>query len=331
MGFQQIPIDSSDLAAAVLHLPNRKVLVISIYVPCITQVGLHQRLLKIRQGIEDAKRELQCNDLDTLLLGDFNRHDHLWGGESVAATRQGEADPILDLISDYNLQSLLPTGTPTFQQGPHQSTIDLALASPDIAETLVTCRIYEVEHGSDHRAITSQFDIEIPQIEQPPRYQWKSAPWGRIRDHIASQLEPPQGSIQDQTNHLMEVVETAVLTLTPRAKPSPYARRWWTSSLTDRRKTYTYWRNKARSFRRVQNFQPAIEQQAKQAAKEYHDAIRVRRKQHWDDFLAEPTNIWKASKYLRPAGDGSFDKVPPLQKPDGTKAIHQSDQSEILL
>jgi hypothetical protein len=50
--FQQIDIDSSDITAATLYLPNRKVLVMSVYIPCNTQIGLRQRLEKIAQGIE---------------------------------------------------------------------------------------------------------------------------------------------------------------------------------------------------------------------------------------------------------------------------------------
>ena len=196
---------------------------------------------------------------------------------------------------------------------------------------MIRCQVYDIEHGSDHRAIASQFDIEAPQPVQPTRYLWKSAPWGRIRDRITAELRPPQGSIQSQTDHLIQVVESVVLSLTPKAKPSPYAKRWWTSALTELRQAYTYWRNKARSFRRAQNFQPEIERQAKQKAKEYHDGIRARKKQHWEDFLANTTNIRKASKYLRPAQAGAFDKIPPLQRPDRTKAIDPIDQSEVLL
>jgi hypothetical protein len=34
-----------------------------------------------------------------------------------------------------------------------------------------------------------------------------------------------------------------------------------------------------------------LEQQARAAAKEYHDAIRKRQRLHWDKFLADDTNI----------------------------------------
>ncbi|KFA69018.1 hypothetical protein S40285_09792 [Stachybotrys chlorohalonatus IBT 40285] len=56
-----------------------------------------------------------------------------------------------------------------------------------------------------------------------------------------------------------------------------------------------------------------LEDRAKEAAKEYHNAIRKQKKVHWDDFLANRTNIWQAAKYLEPGDKMKGDKVPPLK------------------
>lgn len=53
----------------------------------------------------------QRNDagLELILTGDFNRWDSLWGENLIAPhSLQGEAEPLLDLMSKLNLQSLLP-------------------------------------------------------------------------------------------------------------------------------------------------------------------------------------------------------------------------------
>ena len=47
------------------------------------------------------------------IAGDFNRHDQLWGGDEVSMERQGEADPIIDMMNELALSSLLRRGTKT--------------------------------------------------------------------------------------------------------------------------------------------------------------------------------------------------------------------------
>ncbi|KJZ72791.1 hypothetical protein HIM_07735 [Hirsutella minnesotensis 3608] len=129
----------------------------------------------------------------------------------------------------------------------------------------------------------------------------------------------------------MQVVLGAIHELTPRARPSPYAKRWWTKDLTQLRRTYTFWRNQARTQRRAGQARPDLERRAKEAAKEFHDAIRYQRKAHWDDFLSDDVNIWKATKYLKAGKSTTGDKVPPLRKGDGSTTKDKADQVDELL
>jgi hypothetical protein len=116
------------------------------------------------------------------------------------------------------------------------------LASQELASSVLKCKIHDTEHGSDHRAIETSFDVDIPEHATQPRLLFKNAPWNAIRERIAHGLQdcPPRGDVQRQTNRLMQVVLEAVNTLTPKAKPSPYAKRWWTQDLTKLRQVYTY-------------------------------------------------------------------------------------------
>ena len=129
----------------------------------------------------------------------------------------------------------------------------------------------------------------------------------------------------------MIAVLEAVHKLTPKARPSRYAKRWWTNDLTQLRQVYTYWRNRARTQRRAGRGIPYLEGQAKAAAKEYHDAIRKQKKVHWEEFLSEDTNIWGAARYLNPSNSSAFDKVPPLRRKDGSTTTGKTEQVDELL
>lgn len=269
----------------------------------------------------------------SLAISIFNRHDQLWGGDEVLPSRQGEADPIINFMNRWSLESLLPRGTKTWQNATHATTIDLVLASKELASNVLRCKVHDTEHGSDHRAIETAFDVDIPDHATQPRLLFKNAPWKAIRERIAQALQYRLacGDVQRQADRLMKVVLDAVSTLTPRAEPSPYAKRWWTKDLTKLRCVYTYWRNRARAQRRGGEALPELERQARAAAKEYHDAIRKQQRLHWDEFLVEDTNIWKAIRYLKPDEEAGWSKIPPLQKAGGSTTTSNSEQAEQLL
>lgn len=83
---------------------------------------------------------------------------------------------------------------------------------------------------------------------------------------------PNGGHGAAEEDRLMSVVLEAVHALIPRAKPSPYAKRWWASELTQLRRICTYWRNRVRAERRAGR--PATEhgQRSSKAVPRRHQA-----------------------------------------------------------
>ncbi|EGY23410.1 uncharacterized protein VDAG_04848 [Verticillium dahliae VdLs.17] len=63
----------------------------------------------------------------------------------------------------------------------------------------------------------------------------------------------------------------------------------------------------------------------------YHDATRKQKKTHWEDFLADNANIWKAAKYLDQGQGVKYDKLPQFTRTDGTRTTSPQEQTRELL
>lgn len=57
----------------------------------------------------------------------------------------------------------------------------------------------------------------------------------------------------------------------------------------------------------------------------FHRTIRRHRKQHWEAFLDDGDNGWKAAKYLDTRASSSFARVPPIKK-QGTEEVATENQ-----
>ncbi|KAF5964566.1 reverse transcriptase [Fusarium coicis] len=329
---EQVPIESPHVTAAVLRLSDGLVFTASAYVPGGDAEALQDICSKLGRAITEVRRR-SGRVVDVVIAGDFNRHDQMWGGDDAAAARQGEADPIIDLMNGFMLRSLLRRGTKTWQSGDYEKTIDLILASEELANSNIKCGIHGLEHGSDHRTIETVFDISIPTPKQEERLLFKKAPWKEINSRITDTLKsrPVGNTVQQKSDRLMLAVLDAVQALTPRAKPSPCAKLWWTNDLTQLRHVYTYWRNRAQAERRAGQNTADLEDTAKAAAKQYNDAIRQRKNTQWKEFLADNDSIWKAAKYMKAGDEAAFGKVPQLVKADGTATTSHREQAEELL
>ncbi len=137
-----------------------------------------------------------------MVVGDINCHNQLWGGDGVSFIRQGEADPVIDLMNELDLSSLLPRGTIIWQAGGYDLTIDLVLASVELREATVKCGVHGTEHGSDHYTIDTIFDVSAPEPVYQERLLLKNALWKEIRAKIANTLgdTPIEGTVQQRTD-----------------------------------------------------------------------------------------------------------------------------------
>jgi hypothetical protein len=96
--FEQVSALSADLTVALLRLPDRSVLLASVYVEGANDAALSRTMRLLDEAVSTAQRRGGPR-LDVVVASDFNRYDQLWGGDEVSPRRQGEADPIIDFMN----------------------------------------------------------------------------------------------------------------------------------------------------------------------------------------------------------------------------------------
>lgn len=83
---EQVYVPSADLTVALLRLPDRSVLLASLYVEGASSAALFETLRLLDDAISTAQRRGGPR-LDMVVAGDSNRHDQLWGGDGVLMQR----------------------------------------------------------------------------------------------------------------------------------------------------------------------------------------------------------------------------------------------------
>jgi len=175
-----------------------------------------------------------------------------------------------------------------------------------------------------------EFDITEESEEPEGRLSIKHAQWPKVREEVSAMLGQDdllQSSNVDQlATKITAIARGALEKYCPRSRSSPYAKRWWSAELTVLRESYTSPRNAARSLLRAKGYPDAEAERRAVAAKHiFHHSIRQVRKQHWEDFLDDVQNVWKATKYLNPQDRSSFSRIPMLV--DGERMVQ--DKAEI--
>jgi hypothetical protein len=79
---EQVNMPSTDLTVALLQLPDRSVLLASVYVEGGNVAALTGTMSLLNEAIHIAQRRGGPR-LDVVVAGDFNRHNKLWGGDEA--------------------------------------------------------------------------------------------------------------------------------------------------------------------------------------------------------------------------------------------------------
>ena len=131
---------------------------------CYNPPPAHHGETENRGTLDDLPQALRMPG-EHILLGDFNLHHPLWGGPSYPHQHL-LSDTLLSHVRDAGVSLALPPGTITrdvhsgrFAQ---RTTIDLVFLSDSLAAQVNSCRVAsELEHGSDHLPISTEWEWQV--------------------------------------------------------------------------------------------------------------------------------------------------------------------------
>ena len=257
-----------------------------------------------------------------LVAGDFNIHNTATDPSRLLSTKEeSESAPYFSLATDLGFSLLNTPGIYTrfpFTGTHRPSVIDLAFTNPHIFPAF---RSWDASvlpcTGSDHAPILISLRPPSPHDDKP-RPRWQEADWPGLTDRLKNwQIPPPPGA--PSPNQLDQWFSSALSALTavienntPRSRPSPRSKAWWTPLLTILRKEYTKATRRAKSLRTPDSYGTA-----RQAKLGYFKAIKRAKATYWADFLAKtsPDNIWTAKQMVAPRKTPRFPSLPDASDP----------------
>lgn len=158
-----------------------------------------------------------------------------------------------------------------------------------IQDKLITCGIHEIDHGSDHQAIVTK--MRSAQTDSPRRKGkrlYRDPDWDQIRaylentfakaDHTAPLTNTEE--LENEAQYTITKITQALEEFVPRAKESPYNKRWWTRELTGLRDEYTTRRNRVTTLRRRGEDTERARKLADSARRTFHNAIDRQKRDH---------------------------------------------------
>ena len=103
-----------------------------------------------------------------VVVRDFNLHHELWGGEN--ARNDPRVEQLITLLTERQLQLILPPRTVTREEGGHWTTVDLVAVSPELEDFITGCGVqHHLCYNLDHLLIGTMLDIDYTVAVVKPR------------------------------------------------------------------------------------------------------------------------------------------------------------------
>ena len=148
------------------------------------------------------------------------------------------AGDLINFIHAHALQWCLAKGNAiywSYNRPGQRSTIDLTLTNEQ--QRLIQCKLHYDAFGSDYRATVSEWNMQVEQrLEIPPKKAYDRANWPSMGVRIQAKLQyggqiESRQQLDEAVAELTTLVQKEIDKCVLAARPSPYAKRWFTPEL----------------------------------------------------------------------------------------------------
>lgn len=193
-------------------------------------------------------RELQDQECQDVVVGDFNLHHPKWGGMEIFAPEK-ICERLFEAMEDYKLVMVTEQGVPTrramVRQGTNgrqisESVLDLTLISDSLTGIVGECSVAKyLGQDSDHFPILTTLRLKAEIYTPPPRYQFKKVDretFQHAMDALFSSTLPELFSKADIDNYVTTIhrkLEEVMKESVPLARHSSKSKSWWTKDCSE--------------------------------------------------------------------------------------------------
>jgi len=272
-----------------------------------------------------------------LWLGDFNRHHPLWEEpRNRHLFNLPAAQPLIDLIADYDMQQILPNGIPTLQalNTGNWTRPDNAFGTTNVVDSIISCTTEPafLSPKTDHVRLPLTLELAPPRHPEESRRNWKEVDWETFNEYLRTLLAPfppatlaTDAEFQSAALRLTQAITDTIEACVPPAKPYPHSKRWWSKELSSTRRQVNKPHRKSYQMRGLPNH--PCHDELKTIKNSYADAISKAKQQHWLNWLEEieGNDLWTANRYISSEPrDGGKTRIPTLTTSNADSSINEA-------
>ncbi|KAI8395899.1 hypothetical protein FOFC_21429 [Fusarium oxysporum] len=327
--FREVSRDLCSLNLVLGTEEEQQIVIHNVYNPTKTATERGSTLPLLELAIERWSHHEQ------IIVGDFNLHHELWGGDRVQRADPDAAE-LTTIMEDYCLTSNLAPGTITYEERDGRTTIDLCLTTAGLVDRLIQCEIEtDMDHDSDHLPITTSLDLNTVKMIAKPRRNWKALDEKTFTRVLQRELPPQRRSrtktaLDRHVEEVMAAITAAVDEAVPKTAPSPRSKPGWNeecaAALAESKRL-----RRRHSLYRTEETWEAYRAARNDKGRVIKKALRQNHREKVEEAAQSPATLWRLAKWARNRHSQTPNVTPALVNP-ATKqqAITPSEKAELL-